>query len=119
MWDPQRLTTLWASMVRHRDSFTFLIQGMKQVKVRLLSCLAYCSTLKMEATYSSEASVSFQRTTWHCILEDTTLHFKHYPPHAYLRTSLPLSLPEKVHMHSHFPSSELRAPPYSALTCSK
>jgi hypothetical protein len=25
MWDPQRLTTLWASMACYRDSFTFYI----------------------------------------------------------------------------------------------
>jgi hypothetical protein len=26
MWDPQRLTTLWASMACYRDRFTFYIQ---------------------------------------------------------------------------------------------
>jgi hypothetical protein len=35
----------------------------------LISCLAYFSTLKMEITSSSETSVDFQRTTWHCIPE--------------------------------------------------
>jgi hypothetical protein len=25
MWDPQRLTTLWASMAWYRDSFTFYL----------------------------------------------------------------------------------------------
>jgi hypothetical protein len=29
----------------------------------LVSCLAYASALKVEATYSSETSVDFQRTT--------------------------------------------------------
>jgi hypothetical protein len=28
----------------------------------------------MEAKYSTETSVDFQRTTWHCIPEDRTLH---------------------------------------------
>jgi hypothetical protein len=37
------------------------------------SCLAYSSTLKMEATYSSETSVDFQWTTWHYIQGDRTL----------------------------------------------
>jgi hypothetical protein len=36
----------------------------------LVSCLAYSSTLKMEATCSSETSVDFQRTTVRCIPED-------------------------------------------------
>jgi hypothetical protein len=39
----------------------------------LVSCLAYFSTLKMEATCFSEASVEFQRTTWRYIPEDRTL----------------------------------------------
>jgi hypothetical protein len=38
----------------------------------LVSGLVYYSTSKMEATYSSETSVDFQRTTWHYILEDRT-----------------------------------------------
>jgi hypothetical protein len=40
----------------------------------LVSCLAYSSTLKMEAICSSETSVDFQRTTWRYIPEDRTLH---------------------------------------------
>jgi hypothetical protein len=39
----------------------------------LVSCLAYSSTMKMEATCSSETSVDFQRTTRHYIPEDKTL----------------------------------------------
>jgi hypothetical protein len=39
----------------------------------LVSCLAYSSTLKMEATYTSETSVYFQRTTWRYIAEDRAL----------------------------------------------
>jgi hypothetical protein len=31
MWEPQRLTTLWASMASYRDSFTFL-PYLKEVK---------------------------------------------------------------------------------------
>jgi hypothetical protein len=40
----------------------------------LVSCLAYSSTLKMEATCSSETSVNFQHITCRYIPEDTTLH---------------------------------------------
>jgi hypothetical protein len=40
----------------------------------LVSCLAYSSTLKMEATCSSETSVYFQRTTGRYIPEDGTFH---------------------------------------------
>jgi hypothetical protein len=55
---------------------------MKQVASRallapsfiLISWLAYSSTLKMKATYSSETSVDFQRTTQRYISEDITLH---------------------------------------------
>jgi hypothetical protein len=39
----------------------------------LVSFLTYSSTVKFEATYSSEASFEFQHTTWRYILEDKTL----------------------------------------------
>jgi hypothetical protein len=39
----------------------------------LVSCSAYFSTLKVEATCSSEMSVDFQWTTWCYIPEDSTL----------------------------------------------
>jgi hypothetical protein len=39
----------------------------------LVSCLAYTSTLKMEAICSSETSVDFQRATRRYIPEDRTL----------------------------------------------
>jgi hypothetical protein len=40
----------------------------------LASCLAYSSTLKMEATRSSEMSVYIQWNTRHCIPEDRRLN---------------------------------------------
>jgi hypothetical protein len=40
----------------------------------LVSCTVYSSTLKMEAIFSSETSVGFQRTTWLYIPESSTLH---------------------------------------------
>jgi hypothetical protein len=43
----------------------------------LVSCLAYSSTLKMEAMCTSETSVVFQRTTQFFITEDSSLH-DHY-----------------------------------------
>jgi hypothetical protein len=39
----------------------------------LLSCLAYSSTLKMEAKYYSESSADFQWNTWLYIPEDRDL----------------------------------------------
>jgi hypothetical protein len=39
----------------------------------LVSCLAYSSTLKIEAIYSSEISADFRRATSHYIPEDKTL----------------------------------------------
>jgi hypothetical protein len=41
----------------------------------LVSCLAYSSTLKMEAMWSSEMLGDFQQTR-HCISEDRALHAK-------------------------------------------
>jgi hypothetical protein len=40
----------------------------------LVSCLAYSSTLKMEAIFSSKTSLDLQRTTWCYVAEDTKLH---------------------------------------------
>jgi hypothetical protein len=40
----------------------------------IVSCLAYSSTLKMEAICSSETWVYFQRTTWHYVPDDSTHH---------------------------------------------
>jgi hypothetical protein len=40
----------------------------------MVSCLAYFSALKMEATCTSETSVNFQRTTRLCIPDGRTLH---------------------------------------------
>jgi hypothetical protein len=39
----------------------------------LVSCLSYTSTLKMEATCSSETVVDFRQITWCNIPEDRTL----------------------------------------------
>jgi hypothetical protein len=40
----------------------------------LVSCLAYLSTLKIEATYSSVTSIDFKRTTRLYVSEAITLH---------------------------------------------
>jgi hypothetical protein len=42
----------------------------------VVSCFAYSSTLKMQAIYTSEASVDFQLTTRRCVPEDRTLQSK-------------------------------------------
>jgi hypothetical protein len=39
----------------------------------LFPCMAYSSTLEMEATWSFEMVVDFQLTAWHYVLRDTTL----------------------------------------------
>jgi hypothetical protein len=43
-------------------------------QMKNVSCLAISSTLKMEATCSTEISVDFQCTTWHYIQDDITLN---------------------------------------------
>jgi hypothetical protein len=43
----------------------------------LVYCVAYSSTLKMEATCSSETSVDYQRTAFCCFPEDITLPNHH------------------------------------------
>jgi hypothetical protein len=42
-------------------------------------CLVYSSTLKLEATRSSEMSVDFQRISRRYILEDRTLEDRYFP----------------------------------------
>jgi hypothetical protein len=60
LWD----MTPWSPLIFNRHfSFT------------LASCLAYSSTMKMGATYSSETSVGFQRATRSYIQEDKNLHY--------------------------------------------
>jgi hypothetical protein len=46
--------------------------------LKLVSCLADYSTLKIKATSSSETSVALQRNTWHYIPEDSTLQLQSY-----------------------------------------
>jgi hypothetical protein len=46
----------------------------------MVSCLAYCSTLKTEATCVSETSVAFRWTWWHYVtyvMQDRTLNKHH------------------------------------------
>jgi hypothetical protein len=45
--------------------------------VKQVSCLAYSSTLNLEATYFTKTSAGFQQTTWCYIPEDRTLHDNH------------------------------------------
>jgi hypothetical protein len=44
----------------------------------LVSCLAYTSSLKIEATHSSKTSVDFWRNKWSYISEDRTLYNHRY-----------------------------------------
>jgi hypothetical protein len=53
---------------------TKLYPAVSATRFMLVSCLAYSSTVKIEATCSSETSVEFHRTTRRYIPEDRTLH---------------------------------------------
>jgi hypothetical protein len=53
-----------------------ICQARNQHKAGSKQSLAYSSTLKVEATWYSEISVDFQRTTRRYIPEDKTLHEK-------------------------------------------
>jgi hypothetical protein len=71
---------------RFRGTFCLHLQDQRKSQARsqhevgskqscmLVSYLAYSSTVKTEATCSSETSVDFQRTIWRYIVEDRTLH---------------------------------------------
>jgi hypothetical protein len=71
---------------RFRVIFRFLLQSRKIIQTRnsinqiansvsFYFLLAYSSFLKVQAKYSSETSVDFQRTTRHYILEDRILRY--------------------------------------------
>jgi hypothetical protein len=52
----------------------------------LVSCLAHSSTLKIEATCSSETPVDFERTTWRYIPQDRTLALRFSHIHSFINT---------------------------------
>jgi hypothetical protein len=52
--------------------FSYINQKFRQVYFLSVSCLAYYSNVNMEATYSSETSVDFQRTSRFYIPRDMT-----------------------------------------------
>lgn len=54
------------------------------MQAELISCLAYSSTLIMEATCSSEKSVDFERTTRGWVIED-----KGENPKSYVYVTMP------------------------------
>jgi hypothetical protein len=54
---------------------TFLIFSLLVNSFMLVSCLAYTSTLSMEARFSCEKFVEFERTTWEYIPENRSLQF--------------------------------------------
>lgn len=49
-------------------------QASNKQSILLVSCLAYLSNLKMEATHSSKLDIDFQQTTGHNIIQDCTLN---------------------------------------------
>jgi hypothetical protein len=74
-----RICGIWGSHSGgHEELYLLGYNAVKPVDTRFTlvsSCLAYSSTLNIDATLSSETSVDYQRTTWHYIPEDRTLHF--------------------------------------------
>jgi hypothetical protein len=85
MWDPQRLTTLRASMACYRDSFTLYLSKHQIILRRIWACLllAPCSflrTQKIDKSCASETLVDFHKPMRRYIPEDIThqtpdLHF--------------------------------------------
>jgi hypothetical protein len=73
-------------------------RNQREESSKLVSCLAYSSTLKLETTCSPETSVDFQRTTRHFIPEDKTLHnyrcenLRSYLFKIYLNTVFPVKV---------------------------
>jgi hypothetical protein len=68
---------------RFGETCPLYLQGRRKSQARnqsllTASCLAYLSTLKMEATCSSERSVDFQQITGRYIIEDRHLQIKHF-----------------------------------------
>jgi hypothetical protein len=55
------------------NPWIFLIMALLATWFTLFSCLAYSSTLNMEAICFSETSADFQQATWRYIPEDGTL----------------------------------------------
>jgi hypothetical protein len=86
-WDTTPCSPLKVNL-RFGGTYCFHLQGLRISRVwiqresrlcfppvfPLTACLAYSSTLKMEATRSSKTSVDFQTTTWRYNPEVRTLH---------------------------------------------
>jgi hypothetical protein len=58
----------------HDEQFCLLVSRWQTCCFTLISCFVFSSNLKMEATYSSETSFDFQRTTQRYIPEDKSFH---------------------------------------------
>jgi hypothetical protein len=54
--------------------FCEIMQALFAACFMLVSCLAYSSSLKMEATCSTKILVDFEQASWHCIQVDRNLH---------------------------------------------
>jgi hypothetical protein len=65
MWEPRRLTALWAITACYRDSFTFTLPK-----------LIGDTTLKMKETQPTETSVPIYQTTWRYALPPKNVIFK-------------------------------------------
>jgi hypothetical protein len=70
---PEKHIASTFSVEKKAKEETSLKQVASRTSFMLVSCLAYFSNLKMEATCSSETSVDFQRTTRRYVPEDKAL----------------------------------------------
>jgi hypothetical protein len=63
MWEPRRLTTLWASTACYRDSFTFLpvfwTYAVSYLRVTGVLCAKYSAEIKNAWRYTSTSSYNF------------------------------------------------------------
>jgi hypothetical protein len=75
----------------HIQAELFLQPAFKQV-----SCLAYSSTLNVEARCSSETSVDFQRITWRYMQENRTLNHCSYSDSFLYWKSLNISVKPQI-----------------------
>jgi hypothetical protein len=72
-WKPTHRTQQRRNRRQEKSDWVRCFQVLSD-RSMLIYWLTYSATLHMEEKCFSEASVDFQRPTWHCIPEDRTLH---------------------------------------------
>jgi hypothetical protein len=73
-WKKMKSSIFWVKMQYSQLKINRRFGEICSTGCHFVALLAYSSTLKMEAKYSSEALVDFQSITWFCIRDDRTLH---------------------------------------------